>query len=120
MYRTSTCSCAPAWIRALEADGFVVRTSSTDTLRKTRRALNIPPMLQGCHVGIYLNYFLEGHVAPEAVRDLAIHRPAGKGLVTQAALMAAQLKGPTIDQNSPVLLLSADGSSTSVWYRPES
>lgn len=121
VYRTPRCSCAPAWIRSLEAGNFVVRVSMIPTLRETRRGLDMPPSLHGCHVGVYLNYFLEGHVASAAVRDLAIHRPEGRGLITQAALEAAESQShDTVDENSPVLLLARDRRSWFPWYRPRS
>jgi len=118
VYQSEHCTCAPGWIRSLEQHGFVVRVSTTDTLRKMRNELKIPATLNGCHVGLYLNYFLEGHVAGEAVRDLAIHRPTSRGLITQAAWDAAQTHSSVVDFESPVLLLDRNGSTASLWYRP--
>ncbi|MBS0422554.1 MAG: hypothetical protein JSR66_32905 [Proteobacteria bacterium] len=117
VYQSRHCTCAPGWIRLLEQQGFVVRVSTTNTLRKIRNELQIPAALNGCHLGIYLNYVLEGHVAGEAVRDLAIHRPASRGLVTQAAWNAAQSHTNVVDYESPVLLLDRNGVTSSVWYR---
>lgn len=121
VYQKPRCPCARGWVRSLKDDGFIVRVTMTEALRATRRAFNTPPVLHGCHIGVYLNYFLEGHVAAAAVRDLAIHRPSGGGLVTQAALEAAESQsGATVDGNSPVFLLGPDGHSSSLWYRPGS
>jgi hypothetical protein len=120
VYQRPRCPCTRGWVRSLKDDGFIVRVTMTEALRATRRAFNMPPILHGCHVGVYLNYFLEGRVAA-AVRDLAIHRPSGRGLVTQAAFEAAESQsGATVDENSPVLLLGPDGRSSSPWYRPGS
>ena len=118
IYRTPGCTCDAGWIRTIESDGFVVRVTTTQRLADTRRALNMPPILRGCHIGLYLNYFLEGHVAPAAIRDLAIHRPVARGLVTQPALEAAEShSATTVDKSSPVILLGLDGRSRSLWYR---
>lgn len=118
VYQSEHCSCAPGWVRLLEQQGFVVRVSTTDVLRKMRNELKIPAELNGCHLGIYLNYFLEGHVAGKAVRDLDIHRPRSGGLITQAAWDAAQTHSSVVDLESAVLLFDRNGSTASVWYRP--
>lgn len=62
VYRTHGCTCAYAWARSLEAEGFVVRMFEYETLRYVRQSLHTPAHPSGCHLGKFMNYYVEGHV----------------------------------------------------------
>lgn len=69
----------------MEAAGFGVRVIEHQTLKTVRASLRTPASLRGCHVGAYLDYFLEGHVSPAALPVLAMQRPEGLGLATESS-----------------------------------
>lgn len=111
VYWTHSCRCVHSWMRSLEADGFVVKSYEYETLKFTRRSMVMPANLKGCHVGEYLGYFLEGHVAPSALHELAKLRPDARGVVTEAVVTAeAEHLRTVTDDHSPVLLVGRDGT----------
>ena len=80
IYRVHGCRCAFAWERVLKQGGFDVRMREVDTLQYVRTRLQTPPQLRGCHVAKYLNYFIEGHVEPTALRTLRETSPVALGV----------------------------------------
>lgn len=80
IYRVHGCRCAFAWERVLKQGGFEVRMREVDTLQYVRARLRTPPQLKGCHVAKYLNYFIEGHVEPTALRTLRETSPVALGV----------------------------------------
>ena len=118
IYRTHGCSCAFAFAKSLTAAGFEVRLIEEETLNGVRAALKTPSDLHGCHVGVYLGYFLEGHIAPAALSELALKRPTGRGVVTAGSADAqATHVSIALDEHSPVLLLQSDGARQP-WFQP--
>lgn len=84
VYRTHGCKCVFPWIRDLQLHGFAVQVAEPESLRPIRAALHTPKELRGCHVGVFMGYFVEGHVPAEALRRLAQERPAGRGVAHKA------------------------------------
>ena len=118
VYRTHGCTCAFAWADALKAEGFVVRFVEYETLKHVRDSLHTPGSLRGCHVGAYLDYFLEGHVSPSALRELATQRPRGLGLATEGSVTERSVHVSIArDEKSRVLLVERDGR-TRAWFQP--
>ncbi len=118
VYRVHGCRCVFPWARALEAEGFIVRLSETETLKHTRARLRVPANLHGCHLGDYLGYFVEGHVDASVLRALAAQRPDGLGVVTQAVVNMEKEHSLSVrDERSPVLLIDRNGR-TGVRFRP--
>ena len=110
VYWTHSCRCVFSWMKELKADGFVVKSYEYDTLLFARHSMAMPSNLNGCHVGEYLGYFLEGHVAPSALHQLAKLRPDARGVVTEAVVTAeAEHLRTVTDNHSPVLLVGRDG-----------
>jgi hypothetical protein len=84
IYRTHGCRCAFVWAQELESKGYVVTMYEPETLKTIRGALKTPPSLRGCHVGRYMEYFVEGHVPAEALGLLARQHPAGLGVAADS------------------------------------
>ncbi len=80
VYWTHECACAAPWIESLRKAGYIVRDFEQFELSSKRRALKMPTSLRGCHLAIYLGYFIEGHVFPEALAQLSEQRPNALGL----------------------------------------
>lgn len=74
------CSCAGNWMKALRAEGFVVRDFELDDLSTNRQRWHVPDTIHGCHPATYMGYFIDGHVTAENLRRLAREHPAGIGL----------------------------------------
>jgi hypothetical protein len=107
IYRVHGCPCVFRWEKTLEAAGFTVKMVELNSLRTVRRSNRVPNNLKGCHVANYLKYFVEGHVAPQALMKLAREHPAATGVVTAAAVEAAfHGTRPPDDEHSPVYVLA--------------
>lgn len=120
IYRTHGCRCAFNLANSLKAEGFVVRVYEYETLEYVRDSLHTPVNLRGCHVGEFLGYFLEGHVAPAALRKLAQQQPAALGLTTEGSVDRKSAHVSIArDEKSRVLLVERDGRARP-WFEPPS
>lgn len=118
IYRTHGCRCAFNLADSLKAEGFIVRLYEYETLQYVRGTLHTPSNLRGCHVGEFLGYFLEGHVAPLALPKLAQQHPSALGLVTESSVDAKSVHGSIArDEKGRVLLVERDGR-TRTWFKP--
>jgi hypothetical protein len=110
VYHTHGCPCVHQWETSLENGGFTVVMYEPETLASTRSKLRTPGALNGCHVGEYLGYFLEGHITPEVLSKIARMRPTGIGVVTEVTLKGQSALVPIPDEESgPVFLIGSHG-----------
>ncbi len=118
VYRVHGCPCAFQWEKELEAAGFTVKMVELKSLQSVRTSNRVPKNLKGCHVASYLDYFVEGHVAPQALTKLAREHPAVTGVVTAASVEAAfHGTRPPDDEHSPVYAVAAD-AKLQPWFTP--
>lgn len=118
IYRTHGCRCAFALADSLKAEGFIVQLREYETLQYVRQSLHTPSNLRGCHVGEFLGYFLEGHVAPPALRQLAQQQPRALGLATEGSVDHTSIHVSIAnDERSRVLLVELDGRART-WFDP--
>jgi len=117
IYRVHGCVCAFTWAEQLKAAGFAVQIRELTRLKDIRSTLHVPAYLKGCHVGNYLGYFVEGHVAPPALFKLAREHPLATGVVTMASANS-ELR-LTDDGLSPVLVMATD-MTLRPWFSPSS
>lgn len=85
-----------------------------ETLKTIRGALKTPPLLRGCHVARYLEYFVEGHVAPVALAELARTHPRGIG-IAQETDVRKHSTGTTVEtaEKPPMVIYEDNGMSRS-------
>jgi hypothetical protein len=117
VYRIHGCRCVFNWVKSLEEAGFSVKVLEVETLRNIRATLHTTENMRGCHVAAYLDYFIEGHVVPEALHKLAHEHPSALGVVTQATINASVHQNTYRDDNSPVSLVSPTGQPQP-WFSP--
>lgn len=103
VYRVHGCRCAFTWAHTLEENGFTVRIVELETLRDIRRQLATPKELQGCHKGQYLTYFIEGHVAPKALRKLAAEQSGARGIATVPVVDSERAENPLLQEKSELI-----------------
>jgi len=118
VYRVHGCTCAFDWAKTLEAAGFTVKMVELNSLQRVRGSMHVPEKLKGCHVANYLGYFVEGHVAPQALHKLAREHPSAIGVVTAASVEAAfDGTRPPDDEHCPVYVMAAD-AKLKLWFDP--
>ena len=106
VYRQHGCTCAIAWGRALEAEGFVVSLYEPHDLQEIRRYLRTPADFHGCHVAQIGQYFIEGHVPGNILRRLMHEHPQGLGI---AVVAHPRKDGDTEQVLSDIVLLDREG-----------
>lgn len=82
VYFVHGCPCVANWVSGLREAGYDIELFEPESLRPIRQSLGTPPGLHGCHVGQYLDYFLEGHIPPGDLRRLAMEKPVAIGLAS--------------------------------------
>lgn len=119
VYRTHGCTCVFSWVEDLRAAGFVVRLSELRSLNNVRATLHTPPQVNGCHIGRYLGYFVEGHVGAPAIAKLALELPKASGVVTATSLRSTAPHDTALGEEtrSEVMLVTEEGAATS-WTPP--
>jgi len=118
IYRTHGCICAFTLTDSLEAAGFAVHVVELPSLSGVRTSLRTPANFNGCHVGAYLDYFLEGHVSPAAISALAIQRPEGLGAATESSEHTdGSPVSIAVDERSLVMLVGSNGQARP-WFQP--
>ena len=64
MYKSENCGCCSLWGKAMEKDGFEVRTHvmNDQALSALKEKHAIPAGLRSCHTAVAGNLIIEGHV----------------------------------------------------------
>lgn len=106
VYRVHGCTCAIAWGRALEAEGFVVSLFEPHDLQDIRRYLRTPSDFHGCHVAQIGRYFIEGHVPGNVLKRLMHEHPADAGI---AVVSHPKQAGEATQSTPDIVLLDAQG-----------
>lgn len=119
VYRRHGCTCAFQWKKDLEQAGYTVVLREVETLRYLRRQRDVPRQYSGCHLGVYLGYFVEGHVDPASLKSLATLRPRAKGLIQEEDRQPGSSAQASSATSSHLLLAMPDGR-TVPWSAPSS
>lgn len=75
VYRTPTCGCCGKWVDHLRAAGFEVEVREVSSTTGIRTELGVPPPLTSCHTAVVGDYWVEGHVPADVVKQLLDEQP---------------------------------------------
>lgn len=106
VYRQHGCTCAIAWARKLESEGFIVALYETHDLHAIRRYLRTPAEYRGCHVAEINHYFIEGHVPGDVLKRLMSDHPKGMGV---AVVSHTPKEGEPAQAPEKIVLLDMQG-----------
>ncbi|EKM0364705.1 DUF411 domain-containing protein [Cronobacter sakazakii] len=84
MYKSENCGCCSLWAKAMEKDGFKVRTHvmNDQALSALKQKYSVPAELRSCHTAVAGKLIVEGHV-PAATIHRAMQSGSGiYGLAT--------------------------------------
>lgn len=111
VYKDPSCVCCGKWERHLRANGFAVKTRSTENMASIKDRYGIKPELASCHTAIVEGYVIEGHVPAASILKLLKERPDARGL--SAPGMPVSAPGMDIPGHEPfnVVIIYADGRS---------
>lgn len=101
LYRSPSCVCCEKYGEYLQAEGWSVKMITTEALAEKKVELGIPREMQSCHTSIIGDYFVEGHVPAEVIRQLLDERPdidgiALPGMPAGSPGMAGHKAGPFV------------------------
>ena len=93
--------------------GFSVETQDTRDLAAIKTEAGVPVAQGSCHTARVGDYYLEGHVPADDVKQLLARKPRARGLIVPGMVPGS----PGMEQGDErqpfdVLLLAEDGSTT--------
>jgi hypothetical protein len=80
VYASPDCRCCQAWIKYLEANGFVPAAQLVNDVTPIKRKRGVPEKLWSCHTAIVGDYTVEGHVPADLIRKMLDKRLPIAGL----------------------------------------
>jgi len=74
MYKSENCGCCSLWGKAMEKDGFEVRTHvmNDQALSALKEKHAIPAGLRSCHTAVAGNLIIEGHVPATTIHKAEV------------------------------------------------
>ena len=109
VYKSPTCGCCGKWVEHMESAGFSVEVESRHDLAPIKRELGVPGRMQSCHTAKVGDYFVEGHVPADLVKQLLADKPDIKGLTVPGMPMGSPgMEGPRKDPYN-VIAIEKDG-----------
>lgn len=110
VYKRSGCSCCDKWVTHLRDNGLTVRVNSLMSTRPIQSRLGVPDALRSCHTAEVGDYWVEGHVPADLVRELLDEQPNDvRGLAVPGMPIGSPgMEGPNPVQYS-VMRVEQDG-----------
>ncbi|ELZ1661204.1 hypothetical protein STT42_003959 [Cronobacter sakazakii] len=84
MYKSENCGCCSLWNKAMEKDGFEVRTHvmNDQALSALKEKYAVPAELRSCHTAVTGNLIIEGHVPAATIHKAMLSGSGIYGLAT--------------------------------------
>ena len=84
MYKSENCGCCSLWDKAMEKDGFEVRTHvmNDQALSALKEKYAVPAELRSCHTAVTGNLIIEGHVPAATIHKAMLSGSGIYGLAT--------------------------------------
>lgn len=109
VYKSPTCGCCGKWVEHMEQAGFSVDVENMHDVAPIKRELGVPGRMQSCHTAKVGDYFIEGHVPADLVKQLLADKPDIKGLTVPGMPMGSPgMEGPRKDPYN-VIAIEKDG-----------
>ena len=109
VYKSPTCGCCGKWVEHMENSGFIVDVEDMRDVAPIKRELGVPRRMQSCHTAKVGDYFVEGHVPADLVKQLLADKPDIKGLTVPGMPMGSPgMEGPRKDPYN-VIAIEKDG-----------
>jgi hypothetical protein len=99
VYASPDCRCCQAWIKHLEANGFLPAAQFVDDVGPIKRKRGVPEKLWSCHTALVGDYTVEGHVPADLIHKMLDKRLPIAGLAAPGMPNGAPgMEGPTKDR----------------------
>lgn len=80
VFKSPTCGCCGNWVKHMQANGFIVRTTDMNDLTQIKKSRGVPAAVESCHTAVVNGYVVEGHVPAADVHRLLKEKPAIAGI----------------------------------------
>lgn len=119
VFKSPSCGCCGAWVKRLQANGFLVTTQDMEDVSAIAASAGVPDQLRSCHTALVDGYFVEGHVPDGDVHKLLRERPNARGI----AVPGMPIGSPGMEQDGrrepfETILVLRDGSSRTFVRHP--
>ena len=113
VYKSPTCGCCSLWLDHLRNNGLKVRVVSVSNSRDVRKRFGVPRELGSCHTAVAGDYWIEGHVPADLVRQLMAEKPANiRGISAPGMSIGSPgMEGPNASEYK-VLAYDAQGKTS--------
>ncbi len=110
MYKSPTCGCCGSWLGVVADEGYATSTKAVDDMDAIKDGAGVPEEMRSCHTAFVEGYWIEGHVAPEAIEKLLSERPDVAGIAVPG--MPQGSPGMSGEKEGPITVYAvfADGS----------
>lgn len=99
VYASPDCRCCQAWIKHLEANGFLPAAQFVNDVAPIKRKRGVPEKLWSCHTALVGDYTVEGHVPADLIHKMLDKRLPIAGLAAPGMPNGAPgMEGPTKDR----------------------
>ena len=112
VYKTPSCGCCSLWVDHLRDNGFSVAVKNVRSTRPTQMKYGVPSQMGSCHTAVVGDYWVEGHVPADLIRQLMTDRPADiQGIAVPGMPIGSPgMEGPN-PQTYDVVALQTDGQT---------
>ena len=80
VYKNPSCGCCSKWVEHVEANGFNVKTYTSQNVDALKDRLGVPRNMRSCHVGVIGDFMFEGHVPADLIKKFLSEPPDADGL----------------------------------------
>lgn len=99
VYKDPNCGCCKAWVKHIQAAGFVATVRDTTDMTTVKASMGVPKALESCHTARIGSYVVEGHVPADVLVKLLQAKPLALGLAVPGMPMGSPgMEGGTADK----------------------
>jgi hypothetical protein len=111
VHHSPTCTCCTEYAAYLRRNGWTVDVIEEADITEFQSALGIPESAQGCHVTLFDDYLVSGHVPLAAIDRLLAERPSVDGIGLPGMPLGSP--GMTGSARGPLVVVSFDDGGVS-------
>lgn len=89
VYKDPNCGCCAAWVKHIQASGFVATVRDTADMTTVKASMGVPKALESCHTARVGSYVIEGHVPADVMVKLLQTKPLALGLAVPGMPMGS-------------------------------
>jgi len=112
VFKSPYCGCCHKWIDHLRESGLTVAVKDVASTQPVREEVGVPPAMASCHTAVAGEYWIEGHVPADIIKELLDKRPSDINGVAVPGMPAGSpgMEGPNA-VTYDIVAYGSDGKS---------